>query len=193
MGILHHFIALSFACFVNTYFTTGTPYDAHWLLLLSSQIVFAVGIGGIISTCLRVLYLLHPPLQNPERQELASIASVLTWVLTGSITLAWAGSIWSFNRYFNELYSTLGYWTPVTTAAASVIFVIQWWWIFLWHNKKVAMILGRSNDSREVFRRSYHNIATIICAVLLFGWLQINWRCIRSTIKDFGLEPILAL
>lgn len=190
MGLLHHLMALGFACFANAYFTTGTPYDAHWLLMLSYPTVFAVGVGGIITSCLRVLYLFDPPRQTPQRKESAATATALTWALTASITISWTGCIWNINRYFDEFYLTLRHWTPLITLSGSFIFIIQWWWIFLWHNKKEAMVYGRTKDSREVFRRSYYNIASFICGCLFLGMLEMNWRCATSTIKDLSSRSI---
>jgi hypothetical protein len=179
MGIAHHSIA-----FVSTGFTllhmNTADGTAFWHRYQAAELFFAVGLGGLLGTALRVVYLfasLHGNTDVPRPHRLA--VTTLTWALATVISTGWAFKILWVHRTAPLFWAMAG---PVGSAgllcALAVIFVVQYKWIFMWSAKadrlgqKAGLVVNVNGVLRRVPLKAV--VGALGVGIVDFGRLYVN-------------------
>jgi hypothetical protein len=156
ISLVHHGIALAFTagCAYASQDTTGR----HIILLryTAFELFFAIGIGGIITTANRLIYLSIPKMQNDVSPLKRHSVSSLTWSLVLVISCGWASKVTYVHHYSHELYYNFGPLLSAFLLAANVlIFSIQYKWIFLWVAKadRLSRRCGKPKNINATLRK----------------------------------------
>lgn len=156
MSLVHHGIALLFTAYCT--YASQEPTGKHIILLryTAYELFFAIGLGGIVTTANRLIYLSIPKTENNVSPLKRHAVSALTWTLVAVISCGWASKAAYLRHYSLQLYDNFGPLLSLILLAANLlIFGIQYKWIFLWGAKadRLSRRCGKPKNINATLRK----------------------------------------